>query len=77
MTLIFPNGQPFATGAIKYSYQPATVGETTNRIILSVEIEGISTNAVLYTGAPYVICEPRIQDLRKSHGESRTPLTAL
>jgi hypothetical protein len=45
MTLIFPNGQPFATGAIKYSYQPASVGETTNRIIVSVEIEGIATNA--------------------------------
>lgn len=63
MSLLCPNGQPFATAAIKYSYRPATVSKTTNRIILSVEIEGISTNAVVDTGAPYVICEPRIARL--------------
>jgi hypothetical protein len=60
MTLIFPNGEDFATGATQYSYQPATVGETTNRIILPIEIEGIFTSAVVDTGAPYVICEPRV-----------------
>jgi hypothetical protein len=60
MSLIFANGESFATGALRYSYGPATPGETTNRIIMPVEIEGVSTNAVVDTGAPYVICEPRI-----------------
>ena len=36
MTLIFHNGEPFATGSLKYFYGPATIGETTNRIILPV-----------------------------------------
>ncbi|GAB4210036.1 MAG: hypothetical protein Fur006_70250 [Coleofasciculaceae cyanobacterium] len=40
--------------------RPATVGETTNRIILPVEIEEIRTEAVIDTGAPYVICPPKI-----------------
>ena len=60
MSLLFENGQPFATSSLQYSYQPATVGEITNRIILPVEIEDNLTNAVVDTGAPYVICEPRI-----------------
>ena len=34
MSLNFQDGQSFATGAIKYFYRPATVGETTNRITL-------------------------------------------
>ena len=54
MSLIFANGESFATGALQYSYGPATAGETTNRIIMPVEIEGVSTNAVVDTGAPYV-----------------------
>lgn len=60
MSLIFANGESFATGALQYSYGPATPGETTNRIIVPVKIEGASTNAVVDTGAPYVICEPGI-----------------
>ena len=47
-------------GALKYSYQPATIGETTNRIVLPIEIQGIATEAVVDTGAPYVICAPRV-----------------
>jgi len=60
MSLIFANGESFATGSLQYSYGPATPGETTNRIIVPVEIDGAFTNAVVDTGAPYVICEPRI-----------------
>jgi hypothetical protein len=37
--------------------------EMTNRIILPVEIEGHRTTAVIDTGAPYVICEPRLARL--------------
>lgn len=60
MTLLFPNGDNFATGSLPYDYRPATESETTNRIVLAVEIEGVPTEAVVDTGAPYVICSPRV-----------------
>lgn len=60
MLLLFSNGDFFATGAIPYSYRPAMPTETTNRIILQVEIQGIKTIAVVDTGAPYVILAPKI-----------------
>lgn len=37
--LLHPSGDTFATGAIRYSYRPVSANETTNRIILLVEIE--------------------------------------
>jgi hypothetical protein len=58
--LLHPNGETFATGAIRYSYRPVSANETTNRIILLVEIAGVLTEAVVDTGAPFVICAPRI-----------------
>ena len=60
MILLFPNGDPFATGAIRYQYQPATPNEKTNRIFLRVEIAGYPTEAVVDTGAPYVVLAPAI-----------------
>lgn len=58
--LLFNNGETFATGAIGYEYGPAIASETSNRIILEVQIQGIKTRAVVDTGAPYVICAPDI-----------------
>ena len=63
MLLQFPNGDFFATGAIRYDYRPVSAVETTNRLILPVEIEGVLTEAVVDTGAPYVICAPGIARL--------------
>ncbi len=60
MLLLFDNGEYFATGAIPFAYCPATESETTNRILIRVEIQGIPTIAVVDTGAPYVICAPKI-----------------
>ena len=60
MALLFPNGDNFATGAIRYDYRSVTATETTNRIILEVKMQGIPTEAVVDTGAPYVICPPRV-----------------
>lgn len=61
MTLLsFSNRESFATGAIGYDYRPATNTETTNRIILPIEIQGTRTFAILDTGAPYVICAPHV-----------------
>lgn len=63
MTLLFfANGETFAGGATGYEYRPVTATETTNRIILEVEIQGVPTIAVVDTGAPYVICAPNIAD---------------
>jgi len=62
MLLQFPNGEgePFATGAIGYQYRPVTENETTNRLLLQVDVENVLAEAVLDTGAPYSIIVPRI-----------------
>ncbi|MCL1473685.1 retroviral-like aspartic protease family protein [Argonema antarcticum] len=61
MTLLFfANEETFACGATGYEYRPVTQTENTNRIILEVEIQGIPTIAVVDTGAPYVICAPKV-----------------
>jgi len=60
MILFFSNGDSFATGAARYNYRPATEGESTNRMILQVDIAGILIEAVVDTGAPYVVLAPRI-----------------
>lgn len=48
---------------MQHNYRPVSATETTNRIILLVEIEGILTEAVVDTGAPYVICAPQVARL--------------
>lgn len=63
MVLFFDNGNPFATGATRYQYRPATQGESTNRIFLQVDIAGNIIEAVVDTGAPYVILAPWIAQL--------------
>lgn len=60
MALFFPNGDSFATGSIRYTYQPATENETTNRIILPVKVAGRIIEAIVDTGAPYPIIAPGI-----------------
>lgn len=47
MLLLFPNRDSFATGAVRYKYHPATLGESTNRIFLRVEIAGYPIEAVV------------------------------
>ena len=60
MTLTLPDGERFATGSVTYQYRPATTHETTPRIILAVEIDGIITEAVVDTGGVYLFCNPHI-----------------
>ena len=60
MLLLFSNGDFFATGAIPYAYRPATEAETTNRILIRAEVQGVTTTFVVDTGAPYVILAPEI-----------------
>lgn len=70
--LSFHDNQPFATGAVDYWYAPATISDTTSRILLPIKIEGIPVNAILDTGAPYVVCDPELAGLLKLD-----PTTAL
>jgi len=55
--LNFPDGQPFATGAIPY-----TVGgvqdSAAERLMIKLWVENVSIVAAVDTGAPYVICPP-------------------
>jgi hypothetical protein len=60
MLLAFPNGEPFATGSIKYAYVPVTRHDASPRIVLPVEIEAVTVTAVIDTGSPYVVCAPYI-----------------
>lgn len=70
MTLFFANGDSFATGAIRYVYRPATESETTNRIILKLQVADAEIDAILDTGAPYPILAPR---LARQAGLDRLP----
>lgn len=54
------HGEPFATGAMSYAMPVGNEAE--ERITIYVEIEGISTTAILDTGAPYSICETEIAE---------------
>ncbi|WP_199248178.1 aspartyl protease family protein [[Phormidium] sp. ETS-05] len=71
MTLLFfADGETFASGAVGYTYAPVTEGETTNQIVMPIEVEGIPTLAVLDTGAPYVICAPKVAAEAGVHPEA-------
>lgn len=58
--LSFADGEPFARGATYYAYRPATENESSPRLVIQVEIEGIGAAAIVDTGAPYVVCTPII-----------------
>jgi hypothetical protein len=58
MLLAYADGRPYAAGAIHYDYRPATPQDTLPRIVLSVSFENLETEAVLDTGAPFVVCAP-------------------
>lgn len=58
--LTFSTGETFATGAMIYGYHPYSDGDLSARIILPILVEGNLTNAILDTGAPYLICSPSL-----------------
>ncbi len=55
--LSFPDGQPFAIGAVRY-----TVGSSDDpaagRLVIALLVENVPILAAVDTGAPYVICQP-------------------
>lgn len=67
MVLYLANGENFATGATPFTYRPATERETTNRIFLTVQVETIRIEAVVDTGAPFVILAPTVAQFISFH----------
>ena len=58
MALLWANGDAFATGATRYDYRPATIAETSPRIILTIAVENYRTAAFVDTGGVYFLCTP-------------------
>lgn len=52
--------EPFALGVIRYEYTDAY--STTIRIVVRVELNGESFDAVVDTGSPYVVCSPAVAE---------------
>ncbi|MFB2919174.1 hypothetical protein [Aerosakkonema funiforme] len=73
--LLYPDGESFAIGAIRYQYAPATTSETTNRIIITVAVENVITQAIVDTGAPYPIIAPKVA--RQAGLDRLTPLERI
>jgi hypothetical protein len=68
--LRFEDGNSFASGVLRYTYRPIN-DETTNRIIIPILIgNSVSIDAVLDTGAPYVILDPNIAPLAGFNSKS-------
>jgi predicted aspartyl protease len=63
--LHFEDGRLFSQGACTFSYRPATEQDTTPRIMISVQIEGLYTETAVDTGGAYLVCDPEIADLLK------------
>ncbi|MFB0536973.1 MAG: hypothetical protein ACETWR_18565 [Anaerolineae bacterium] len=63
--LRFEDGRLFSQGACTFSYRPATEQDTTPRIMIGVQIEGLYTETAVDTGGVYLVCDPEIVDLLK------------
>jgi hypothetical protein len=61
MLINFTNGQAFATGAV--AYRVPQEGSDASRITIGIEIEENLTEAIIDTGAPYVVCSPDLSKL--------------
>ena len=60
MTLIFPDGNPFATSWQTDVYYEPTSEEDKSRLIVQVAIEDIVTEAMVDTGGLYLFCMPTV-----------------
>ena len=58
MPLLFPDGQPFATGSVPYSYRPETEYQDIPKLFLQVQIDGKDIEALVDTGAQFFVCAP-------------------
>lgn len=60
MLLQFADGNLFASGAMAYTYEPATSNENSPRIILSILIGELQISAFVDTGGVYFLCSPEV-----------------
>lgn len=60
MLLLFSNQEPFATGATGYDYNLIPGSDVSARLILDVCVEGQRIEAILDTGAPFLVCSPKL-----------------
>ncbi len=61
MTLRFADDEPFTAGATEYYYSASTPSrQTADRMTLLVEIEEQEVEAIIDTGACYLICHPEL-----------------
>ena len=56
------NDEPFATGAARYRYDTVPGSGDASRIILQVEVEGETVEAILDTGGGYFFCNPALAE---------------
>lgn len=68
--LFFSDGRVFASGSMPFYYPSSDRGEASSRILLTIEIAGQRTEAILDTGAPYVVCHPRLAPLLQVDSET-------
>jgi len=61
--LLYSDGSPFSIGAIACQIRPINVTENIIRIFLSVEIEGLLTEAIIDTGGVYCVLHPSLAEL--------------
>lgn len=57
------DGQVFTSGRCSYRFRPASEADLSHRIVLPIQVEQIETEAVLDTGAMYLICTPELASL--------------
>jgi len=62
MALFFEGGEPFASGSQAYLSGPIGPTDPSNRLIIEIEIGEFTTSAVIDTGSPYVVIDPRIAE---------------
>lgn len=62
MALSFADGTPFTRAWTPYDYRPATGSDSTERIMIPIEIESFRTSAFIDTASPYVVCSPEVAD---------------
>ena len=64
MLLYFDNGDPYACGVTPYVYRPVNDKDVSPRIILTILIEGLQTQAFVDTGGIFVIAPQVAHQLR-------------
>src|SRR5579862_6413729 len=60
MLFTAPSGNVLCTGSCNYDSRPSRAADSTNRLYVTVNIETVRTEAVIDTGAPYLVLNPSL-----------------